>query len=500
MPRQGPVDLKGGGRGMKENAFPPSLKDDRNVLKTVESPRLSVIIPVFNAELYLHECLASVLTQGAFDNLEVICIDDGSIDSSKAILLDWADRDARLKVLTQANQGPGVARNAGLAVAKGDYIMFLDADDRLTSGANLKVAFDHAMENRLDVAVMASNSGPCSDGGWRDNRHLRRELIPDKTVFEPEDIGINLYQFAVQEPWAKLYRREFVTANELEFPALKRSEDFPFVMSALLLSRRIGVLEVPLCDHRIGGALSLEATKDETPCIFIDATKWFSKAVQLQDRPKWVKMAAHISKVNRYAYNLKAVGRYSSFRLIVKCLCEEQDDFFLRVVECELPWYLAAYDFLNQIKQSAEDDAALIECFVSVQVKKQLEEQQKAVVVRDGWIRGLNRQVAGLKEACSKRDEWITTLQSQLDQLRKATSERDKWLAAEKAKVARRDEWIRGFDGQIAGLREAVKKRDGRIVGLCEEIACKKTAIEKRDNCISRIEKELDQLDEGEMR
>ena len=450
-------------------AFPASLEDKRKSRRVTKSPKLSVIIPVFNAELYLHECLASVLTQDAFDDFEVICVNDGSTDSSKDILSYWADRDARLKVLTQDNQGPGVARNVGLSVAKGEYITFLDADDRLTSGANLKAAFDHAVVNRLDVEALASNNGPDVGGKWSDNRHLRRELVPDKKVFEPKDVGIYLFQFVLQDPWAKLYRREFVAANKLEFPALKRSEDFPFVMSALLLSKRIGVLDVPLCDHRVGVDTSLESTKDETPCIFIDAAKWFCKSVNLSSCADWVKLAFRVSQVARYAYNLRAVRKYSSFRSILGCLCDNPENLFQRVESCRLASYTDAYEFLCRVKRA--DDDSRMELFVDNRVKRQVESFKKKL--EQGrkedrlTIAKLHSTIGGM-QALSERlelerqadkakmvelDAIREGLKKKLKDAQEAVERRNGWLGAEKGRAEHRDAKIAELRNAVGGLR-----------------------------------------------
>ena len=516
-------------------AFPSSPEGKQEVRRVTESPKLSVIIPVFNAEPYLHECLASVLTQEAFDTLEVICIDDGSTDSTKDILSYWAERDARLKVLTQVNQGPGVARNAGLAAAKGDYITFLDADDRLTSGDNLKAAFDHAVDNRLDVEALASNSGPDAEGKWADNRDLRRELVPQKKAFAPKDVGVNLFLFVVPEPWAKLYRREFIAANKLEFPPLKRSEDFPFVMSALLLSKRIGVLDVPLSDHRVGVVTSLESTKDETPCIFVDAAKWFCKSINLPRRAEWVKLAFRVSQVTRYAYNLRAVRKYSSFRSILSCLCDNLESLFQRVESCQLASYTDAYEFLCRVKRADED--LRMELFVDNRVKRQVgalkknlerareEDRLKLAKLRSaiGELRELNERlelerqasqtkieelsgtIAGLSEErdllaverkaekvkVAKRDEWLSAekakvakrderigvLQAQLAERRRAVVDRDKWLAEVKAKVLKRDERIVALQDQMKQSRHKAKDMDKRFAELTLQIQAIRDAI-----------------------
>ena len=92
------------------------------------NPKVSIIMPVYNVEAYLRECLDSILVQTLSD-IEIICVDDGSTDSSRDILYAYAEKDHRVTVLCQQNQTAGAARNYGMSVAKGEYLIFLDADD-----------------------------------------------------------------------------------------------------------------------------------------------------------------------------------------------------------------------------------------------------------------------------------------------------------------------------------------------------------------------------------
>ena len=91
-------------------------------------PKISIVIPVYNAADYLPQTLESVLGQSLRD-IEVICVDDGSTDRSLAILHDFAARDKRVRVLQQENRHAGIARNTGLEASSGEYVHFLDADD-----------------------------------------------------------------------------------------------------------------------------------------------------------------------------------------------------------------------------------------------------------------------------------------------------------------------------------------------------------------------------------
>ena len=124
-------------------------------------PKVSVIIPVYNVELYLRICLESVLKQN-LKEIEIICVDDGSTDKSLDILLEYAAKDNRITVLKQENLYAGVARNAGLAVARGEYLSFLDSDDFFEPDMHEEM-YKKAKEDGSDVVVC---------GYWLYNQNL----------------------------------------------------------------------------------------------------------------------------------------------------------------------------------------------------------------------------------------------------------------------------------------------------------------------------------------
>ncbi len=111
--------------------------------------KVSVIIPVYNAQQYLRDCLDSILQQTLTD-LEVICIDDGSTDNSREILNEYASKDTRVSVYAQENAGQGTARNYGVDKAQGKYLHFVDCDDLLTPDA-LELLYERAEKDKLDV-------------------------------------------------------------------------------------------------------------------------------------------------------------------------------------------------------------------------------------------------------------------------------------------------------------------------------------------------------------
>ena len=117
-------------------------------------PKVSIIIPVFNVEMYLKECLDSVLGQTLKD-IEVICVDDGSTDASPQMLREYAEKDERLKIIYQENKGAGTARNVGMKEARGKYLFFMDSDDYCALDF-LEKTTKYADEKKSDILVFIS--------------------------------------------------------------------------------------------------------------------------------------------------------------------------------------------------------------------------------------------------------------------------------------------------------------------------------------------------------
>ena len=120
-------------------------------MKRLAACDISVIIPVYNIQQHLRECLDSVLGQ-SYPHLQVICVDDGSTDESPAILAEYAQKDPRVQVIRQQNAGPGAARNTGLEAAVGEYVIFLDSDDWFEADFLAKMV-DTAQREGADVAI-----------------------------------------------------------------------------------------------------------------------------------------------------------------------------------------------------------------------------------------------------------------------------------------------------------------------------------------------------------
>lgn len=189
--------------------------------------KLSVIIPVYNVEEYLVETLDSVVNQ-TMDNYEIILVNDGSTDNSQSIIDDYAKRYENIVSIYQENSGPGKARNKGIDVSRGEYIIFVDSDDIIPEDSLLK-RYNHAIDNNADIAVCATH---LYDGekDWPIKSHFLEE--------GPKDIRNDLELLWMMGPCNKIYKRELL--QDIRFPEnINYGEDQVFVLKAYLKANKI---------------------------------------------------------------------------------------------------------------------------------------------------------------------------------------------------------------------------------------------------------------------
>lgn len=213
--------------------------------------KVSVIIPIYNAYDYLRPALDSVVYQ-TLREIEIICIDDGSTDRSLEVLKEYQKNDDRVRIVTEANAGPGHARNNGIGRARGEYIAFLDADDFYEPNF-LELLYEKARGENLDIAIAAYdiyNSQRAIFTRIEEADHL--EIYDGGAVSSrgthPNEILLSTSGAA----WNKIFRRSFIIDKEIKFLTnAKIYEDVYFTVSALSLAERIARIPDILLHHRI---------------------------------------------------------------------------------------------------------------------------------------------------------------------------------------------------------------------------------------------------------
>ena len=223
-------------------------------------PKVSVIIPVYNVEDYLRECLDSVVNQ-TLKEIEIICVDDGSTDKSLDILLEYAKKDNRITVLKQENLHAGVARNAGLAVARGEYLSFLDSDDFFELNMHEEM-YKKAKEDDADVVVCNAQEYDTKTGKYNVCRFpVSPQLFPDKDCVSAEELGDKLFQANSCLAWNKLLNASFVCSINLKCAATKSCNDNVFIYGLLTRAQKIVLYNKVFVNYRVNNPNSLQRSK-----------------------------------------------------------------------------------------------------------------------------------------------------------------------------------------------------------------------------------------------
>ena len=206
------------------------------------SVKVSVIVPVYNQQAYLTQCLESLQNQ-TLREIEILCVNDGSTDESWSLMQAFAARDSRFVLLNQPNQGTGRARNAALARARGEYVGFVDGDDFVDADYFEKL-YQKAKEDRADVCCAL------------DRREINGTRVQEVStpVFAEADKFKKQLVFTAAQVWSKLFLRAFVQQYPLQNAVSRREQEIAFSIPAVLLARRISWVAGAYYNYRIQSA------------------------------------------------------------------------------------------------------------------------------------------------------------------------------------------------------------------------------------------------------
>lgn len=234
-------------------------------------PKFSIIIPVYNVEKYLVECLESIVNQ-SFKNFEVICVNDGSIDNSLDILQKYAENDKRFKILNQENQGQGVARNNALNIANGEYILFVDPDDFIELNM-LEVLNEKLNVQNVDIAIfdyqIFGKNIKTNIVRFMDEMKNNLKLnIDNNFIFNWQELVKDNFSSIPMIVWNKVYSNKFIQENHIRFAPNKHAEDHIFSISATLLADKISYIKKTLYHYRNVSGSAVNKVSESNFCIF----------------------------------------------------------------------------------------------------------------------------------------------------------------------------------------------------------------------------------------
>lgn len=258
-------------------------KANQEERETVEENKVkvSVIVPVYNVESYLAECLNSILGQTLHD-LEVICVNDGSTDGSLEILHRYEKKDMRVRIINQCNAGAGAARNNGVMLAKGEYIGFVDSDDTLFS-TMYEELYEKAILTNADMVITGEIETLVGDN----------IKFPEKeSAVSHEELSLGTFQ-AIEYPeilknvflWNRIYSTKFWKSNSIKIPENRRfAEDLLPCTQTAILAKHIAYVKGPLYKYRNVRDDSLSAILAKSPkkldyITAVSETKAFLKSI-----------------------------------------------------------------------------------------------------------------------------------------------------------------------------------------------------------------------------
>lgn len=269
--------------------------------------KVSIIVPVYNVEKYLNECVESMVNQD-YKNLEIILVDDGSPDNSPQICDDWAKKDKRIKVIHKKNGGVSTARNAGLEIATGDYVTMLDSDDLFTSSFSKAI---HAFDKDSDIVIVPINESEQVNKTLQINEENFKFLIKNS-------------QISCSSSCSKFYKLNIIK-NVRYSQGVTVGEDKEFVVKCLLKCNKVSILNLPFYTYRDNPDSCMNNKSFKLIMKLIDSTnKIFANIENYQCSDSLKEIIKE-----EFASNL-----YGAFRFYPNCTKEEKKVVIREIKNC----------------------------------------------------------------------------------------------------------------------------------------------------------------------
>lgn len=266
--------------------------------KINNKPLVSIAVPFYNVERYLAQNIESLINQ-TYKNIEILLVDDGSIDNSGKIADDYAKKDKRIKVVHQQNKGFSGARNSTMNIASGDYITFVDADDYV-SPEYVEYLLNLAIKIDADIAI-SKNCFTTSD--------LKQVKKFTFEVYSPEQAVENFFYPYIQlGSWNKIYRMSFIKRNNIHFiQDLKTGEGLQFITFAASLSNKVAVGNKKVYVYRVNNPKSAttEANVEKQGLGALQTLQYIKRNLSMPT--KSVQKAFQIHVWNSYRYCLRHI-------------------------------------------------------------------------------------------------------------------------------------------------------------------------------------------------
>lgn len=429
------------------------------------TPKISIIMPVYNTEDYLTEAIDSLLQQ-SLQSFEIICVDDGSTDSSLDILKDYASRDVRISVIEQNNMGAGAARNIGMEKAKGKYLLFLDSDD-FFEPCLLESTYFRAEATEADIIIYASriyndatkNFEACD---WA----FRKEDFPYE-VFSYKDNPdkiLNSFQLC---PWNKLFRKSFVEKNNLRWQEIKRTNDLFFCSVAMILAERIALVDEILVNYRTQTGKNLQATNYENPLDFYKALKKLHEYLLATGKLQNIEKSYYYRALRVCLYNLGAnirSGNDDSTAYVYEFIKYKGfKDLGISDYAIEHPENLEEIQTYNRI--ASKSLLHVLPGYKALEAKQRLTQTEKEKYKQKSV--GLEKEKKGLIADVTARDKKVVQLEKQINMLNKQVEVLNKQIGQLNKQVSKLDKCEAALEKnkiRLRNMENSLSYRIGRAI------------------------------------
>ena len=349
-------------------------------------PKISVIIPMYKCADFIESLLDSVCNQSLKES-EIICVLDGADEDVLKAIEERSKTDGRITCIEQAHSGAGVARNTGLDVARGDYLLFLDADDLFETNM-FEMMYDAAVKWDADTVICSYTETNEWDKSTQTNKGFDHGLMPENIVLNPSSIPMFLTSF-VGAPWNKLFRRKMIEENGLRFSNTRIVNDEFFVTAAMTCTKRLVTIHKDLLTvrrHINKDSISTNRAKYTQDCVVVmnQIYRW------LRDRGKWRHHRQGYYK--KFKRALEYQSRYDYNEVFI--------DAVARTLSLEDPWK----------KMSNAKMGSLLD-MDNIQAKNNLRRLEKSSV-QDVNSFGLEKRIQGLEKQIYAKEQILSVMKN----------------------------------------------------------------------------------------
>jgi glycosyltransferase involved in cell wall biosynthesis len=372
--------------------------------------------------------------------IEIICVDDGSTDSSLEILRGYQERDSRVQVLQQKNQYAGVARNNGKKHATGKYLMFWDCDDYFEEDA-LEVMYQQCIRTDADVCVCGVNQFFEDKQRLVPNNanYLNRKRIVGDEVFNREGNEETILNFTNAVPWNKMFRRQYIEDLKLDFQGIRNGNDIYFTQNAIYFANRITTVNKALINYRCNQSESLFGTLAKSPLVPLQA--WIDVAENFEKLDEFPERTFANKAIGSVVYLLRNMGDYEAFCKSVDFLKNGGLDKLHLQVRSEDYYYSAWHN--ECIRHLRESDVNVILAYLGYKSYQQLLSNAAEVRIR--------------KKTCADLKGEVKALNKQMKQMNKQMNAELKRHTKEEAKLNKQIEKLNHQLDKVSGELEETR-------------------------------------------